>query len=121
MRASAAFSRLLRLPGVWVRRVESTASAVVVTVVLLRHRLRHPLCSFETLSAHDTRPGKSRWCHLDLGTWKLELQAGLRRLTYSGHDDRTEGVEFAQPGTRQARDLDDLIGYLVTAMDKTAI
>jgi hypothetical protein len=52
---------------------------VVVTVVLLRHRLRHPLCSFETLSAHDTRPGKSRWCHLDLGTWKLELQAGLRR------------------------------------------
>ncbi len=42
-------------------------------------------------------------------------------MTYSGHDDRTEGVELAQPGTRQARDLDDLIGYLVTAMDKTAI
>jgi transposase len=94
---------------------------VVVTVALRRRRLRCPLCSFEISSAYDTWPFKSRWRHLDLGTWKLELRAGLRRLTCPEHGVRTEAVEFARPGGRQPRDLDDLIGYLATAMDKTAI
>ena len=64
---------------------------------------------------------ESRWRHLDLGTWKLELRAGLRRLTCPGHGVRTEAVGFARPGARQTRDLDDLIGHLATAIDKAAI
>ncbi len=70
MRAPAAFSRLLHLPGIRVRQVEFTAPGVVVTVALRRRRLRCPLCSFETSRAYDTRPVESRWRHLDLGTWK---------------------------------------------------
>ncbi len=108
------------LPGIRVRQVEFAPPCVVVTVALCRRRLRCPLISFETSSGYDTRPVERGWRHLDLGTWKLELRFGLRGLTYPVHGVRTEAVEFARPGARETRDLDDLIGYLATAMEKTA-
>jgi transposase len=42
VRVTTAFSRLLRLPGVWVRQVRFEPDRVVVEVALKRRRLQWP-------------------------------------------------------------------------------
>jgi transposase len=111
----------LALPGIWVQKVEFTDEAVVVTVALRRRRLICPECSFETRGRYDTRPVESSWRHLDLGIWRLEVRAKLRRLHCPIHGVLTEGVPFARAGSRHSRDFGDLVGFLATQMDKTAI
>jgi hypothetical protein len=56
VRVTAAFSRLLCLPGVWVRHVAFEADRVVVSVVLRRRRLACPDCEFSTPFRYDRRP-----------------------------------------------------------------
>jgi len=73
VRATAAFSRLLRLEGVHVCDVRFACDRVVVQVVLRRRRLVCPRCSFSTPHRHDVRPVMSDWRHLDLGVWRLEV------------------------------------------------
>jgi transposase len=67
VRVTAAFSRLLRLPGIFVRDVAFQADRLVVTVALRRRLLACPQCSFATAARYDTRPVASQWRHLDLG------------------------------------------------------
>ncbi len=121
MRVTAAFCRLLALPGTWVRKVEFTEESVLVTVALRRRSLVCPECDFETRARYDRRPVASSWRHLDFGIWRLEVRAQLRRLECPDHGVRTEGVPFARAGSRHTRDLEDLVGFLATQMDKTAI
>lgn len=121
MRVTAAFKRLLRLEGVDVTAVDFLASMVVVTVALRRRRLICPHCGHQTRSRYDTRPVSSRWRHLDLGVWRVELRADLRRLRCPDHGVVVEAVPFARPGANLTRDLDDLVAWLCTRMDKTAI
>ena len=121
MRVTAAFSRLLRLPGIFVRDVEFDDPSVVVTVALRRRRLCCPKCEFETRARYDRRPVSSSWRHLDLGTWRLEVKANLRRLECPVHGVLTESVPFARAGSRHTADFEDLVGFLATQMDKTAI
>ncbi len=121
MRATTVFNRLLALPGTSVCDVSFTATTVVVTVRLTRRRLVCPHCGYSTRSRHDTRPVESRWRHLDLGRWRLQVRARLRRLACPTHRVVTEGVPFARPDARFTRDLEDLVGWLATQMDKTAI
>jgi len=121
VRVTAALSLLLALPGVWVRKVVFRQDLVVVTVALRRRRLCCPECDFTTRSRYDRRPVDSTWRHLDLGVWRLEVRAQLRRLSCPVHGVRTEGVPFARAGSRHTRDLEDLVGFLATQMDKTAI
>ena len=122
MRVTAAFSRLLRLPGIWVRDVVFGADRVTVTVALRRRRrLVCPVCGYSTRSRHDTRPVESIWRHLDLGAWRLEVRARLRRLDCPTHGVRVEGVPFARAGSRFTRDFEDLVGYLATTADKTTV
>lgn len=63
VRVTAAFCRLLRLPGVRVRDLEFGEPTVTVTVALTRRRLvcPEPGCSYSTPSRYDTRPAPSRW------------------------------------------------------------
>jgi hypothetical protein len=56
VRVTTAFSRLPRLPGVWVRKVRFEPDRVVVEVALKRRRLQCPLCSYSTRARKDTRP-----------------------------------------------------------------
>jgi transposase len=121
MRVTAAFSRLLRLPGVWVRGVDFQEGRVVVAVVLRRRRLVCPECSFSTRSRYDTRRVASGWRHLDLGVWRLELRAELRRVCCPTHGVRVEAVPFARAGSRFTRDLEDLVGFLATTADKSTL
>jgi len=121
MRVTTAFKRLLRLEGVNVTAVDFLASMVLVTVALRRRRLICPHCGHKTRSRYDTRPVSSRWRHLDLGVWRVELRADLRRLRCPDHGVVVEAVPFARPGANLTRDLDDLVAWLCTRMDKTAI
>ena len=64
-----AFSRLLCLPGVHVRKVVFEPDRVVVEVALRRRRLCCPLCDYTTPHRHEIRRVESGWRHLDLGVW----------------------------------------------------
>ena len=121
MRVTAAFSRLLALPGVWVRGVDFQDDRVVVDVVLRRRRLICPQCGYSTPSRRDTRPDASTWRHLDLGVWRLEVRAPLARLTCPTHGVITEAVPFARYRSEFTKDFEDLVGYLATTADKTTI
>lgn len=121
MRVTTAFKRLLALPGVNVTDVDIGTDAVVVTVALRRRRLVCPDCEHSTRARYDGRPVDSRWRHLDLGVWRLEVRARLRRLVCPTHGVRTEGVPFARAGAEFTADFEALVAWLATRMDKTAI
>jgi transposase len=121
MRVSTAFSRLLDLPGVWVRSVCFEPDRVVlVTVALRRRRLRCPKCSYSTRHRENKQHHDSVWRHLDLGRWRLEVHARLRRLRCPEHGVHVEGVPFARDGARFTRDFENLVAWLATKTDKTA-
>jgi transposase len=120
VRVCAAFCRLLDLPGVWVRRVRFEPRRVVVTVALRRRRLQCPKCPYMTWHRENEQHHDSTWRHLDLGTWRLEVHARLRRLRCPEHGVHVEGVPFARDGARCTRDFDDLVAWLATKTDKTA-
>jgi transposase len=121
VRVTAGFSRLLRLDGVHVRDVVFEPDRVVVEVRLRRRRLVCPCCSFSTPHRHDVRPVDSDWRHLDLGTWRLEVCARLRRLVCPTHGVLTEAVPFARYRSDFTRDFEHLVAWLATRTDKTTI
>ncbi len=121
MRVTTAFSRLLHLPGIWVREVRFDPGTVVVRVVLRRQRLACPHCDYTTAARYDRRPVASTWRHLDLGAWRVEIAAELRRLRCPTHGVRTEAVPFARADAHFSCDFEDLVGWLATTMDKTAL
>jgi transposase len=120
MRVTSAFCRLLDLPGVWVRSVCFEPGLVVVTVALRRRRLLCPKCSYSTRHRENRQKHRSKWRHLDLGVWRLEVDAHLRRLRCPEHGALVEGVPFARDGARFTRDFENLVAWLVTKTDKTA-
>jgi transposase len=121
VRVCAAFSRLLCLDGVHVRDVRFLTDRVVVVVALRRRRLVCPLCSFSTAHRHVVRPVDSDWRHLDLGVWRLEVRARLRRLVCPEHGVRVEGIPFARHASDFTRDFEHLVAWLATRTDKTTI
>jgi len=121
VRVTTALSRLLALPAVWVRHVAFEPDRVVVTVALRRRLLACPDCGFCTPFRYDRRPVASVWRHLDLGRWRLEIRAELRRLVCPTHGVRREAVPFARAGSGFTRDFEDLVGWLATTMDKSAV
>jgi len=82
---------------------------------------RCPRCEFTTKARYDTRGVPSTWRHLDLAARRLRIRADLRRLCCPVHGVITQGVPFARPGSRFTRDFEDLVGWLATTMDKTAL
>jgi hypothetical protein len=121
VRATTAFKRLIDLRGVSVTEVGFGPAQVVVTVRLRSRRLACPLCGFTTKARYDLRSVASSWRHLDLGRWRLQIRADLARLACPTHGVLTQGVPLARAGSRFTRDFEDLVGWLATTMDKTAL
>lgn len=121
MRVTGGFSRLLRLSGVWVRDVRFSEDRVVVWLALRRRRLICPLCGYSTPHRYNQQRAESVWRHLDLGVWRLELRAQLRRLECPQHGVRVEQVPFARHRSGFTRDFEQLVAWLATKADKTTI
>jgi transposase len=111
----------LRLEGVNVTDVAFGVATITVVVALRRRRLICPHCGHTTRYRYDTRPCPSTWRHLDLGVWRVQVKATLRRLRCPTHGVVVEAVPFARPGAHLTRDFDDLLAWLATRMDKTSI
>ncbi len=109
MRVCTAFSRLLCLDGVRVRSVSFEPDRVIVSVALRRRRLVCAHCSYSTRVRESVQAHESVWRHLDLGVWRLEIRATLRRLRCPAHGVHVEGVPFARDGARFTRDFEDLV------------
>jgi len=120
VRVTAAFSRLLALPGIWVRDVEFTrrggrglrgaASAV----------LSCPECEFETKARYDRPSCRVAWRHStsvsgDRGAFPAEA------AVLPDHGWRTGRRPLPGPVRATPADLEDLVGFLATQMDKTAV
>ncbi|MCA1681545.1 MAG: transposase, partial [Actinobacteria bacterium] len=112
---------LLDLPGVWVRSVSFEPDRVRVSVALRRRRLHCPKCSYSTRHRENKQHHDSVWRHLDFGRWRLEVHARLRRLRCPEHGVHVEGVPFARDGARFTRDFENLVAWLATKTDKTAV
>lgn len=121
MRVTTAFKRLLDLKGTTVTEVDFEPAQVVVSVKLRSRRLHCPACSFSTTARYDLRGVASSWRHLDLGHWRLRVRAHLRRVECPTHGVRTEGVPFAREGSRHTADFENLVAWLATTMDQTAL
>ena len=121
MRVTAAFNRMLALPGTTVREVWFEPAQITVTVALRRRRLVCADCSYSTPARYDTRTVDARWRHLDLGRLRLVVKARLRRLACPQHGVRTEQVPFARPESGFTRDVEDLVAWLATRMDRSAV
>jgi transposase len=121
VRDTAVFNHLLALPGVWVIAVEFGAVEVVVDVRLRRRRLVCPHCGWSTKARHNVQSEPSTWRALDLGVWKVWVRATLRRLACPDDGVVVEEVPFACHGVRLTRDVNDLIAWLATKTDKTAV
>ena len=70
----------------------------------------------ENVQDHD-----SVWRAVDLGLWRLEVRCRLRRLRCPEHGAHVEGVPFARDGARFTRDFEDVVAWLATKTDQTAI
>jgi transposase len=121
VRVTTAFNMLLQLAGVNVTAVCFEPDRVVVDVRLRRRRLVCPRCGWSTRWRYDTQPRRSTWRALDLGVWKVTVRATLRRLACPDDGVVVEAVDFARHGARFTRDVDDLVAWLATKTDKTAI
>jgi transposase len=124
VRATTVFNRLLRLVGVWVTAVEfvDTDRVVFVDVRLRRRRLECPYCGWTTTAQHNWQPRPSTWRALDFGVWQVLVRAQLRRLACRPcRRVVVEAVPFARHRSRFVRDFEDLVAWLATTMDKTAI
>ena len=106
MRVTTVFRLLMDLPGVTVTDVDFQSAMVVVIVKLASRKLHCPACHFTTKARYDTRPVSSSWRHLDLGRWRLEVRADLRRIDCPTHGARTRGLK------RVATDLETRVGAL---------
>jgi transposase len=121
VRVTAAFNRLLALPGTTVREVSFEPTRITVTVALRRRRLVCADCRYWSRARYDTRTVDSSWRHLDLGRLRLVIKARLRRIACPQHGVRTEQVPFARVESGFTRDFEDLVAWLATRMDKTAV
>jgi transposase len=110
---------MLVLPGAWVRDVEFSEQAMIVTVALRRKRAVCSGCGARGLKVKDHRT--KRWRHLDVGGMRCYIECRLRRLYCPGCGDLPEHVEWARGGARYTRDFDDLVAWLAQQMNQTQV
>jgi len=119
VRVTTAYNRMLGLPGAWVRDVEFSERAMIVTVALTRRGALCSGCGTRALPIKDHRV--RRWRHLDVGGLRCVIECRLRRLYCPGCGDRPELVEWARGGAGYTRDFDDLVAFLAQQMNQTQV
>src|SRR6266516_5252115 len=108
VRVTAAFNRLLALPGTTVREVSFEPARITVTVALRRRRLVCADCQYSSRARYDTRTVDSSWRHLDLGRCRLVITARRAASTVpptgcAPMASRSPGPSRAPPATLRTR------------------
>jgi transposase len=126
VRATTLLNQLLNLPGTaavdpgsW--QVGPDGGEVRIRLGLTRRLLVCPHCEFRTRHRYDTREVDSSWRHLDLAGRVCRVSVRRRRLRCPEHGVVVEGVAFARPGSGFTRDVEQLVAWLVTKVDKKTI
>jgi transposase len=126
VRATTLLNQLLKLPGTaavdpgsW--QVGPDGGEVRIRLRRTRRLLVCPHCEFRTRHRYDTREVDSSWRHLDLAGRVCRVSVRRRRWRCPEHGVVVEGVAFARPGSGFTRDVEQLVAWLVTKVDKTTI
>ena len=119
MRVTAAFNRLLRVEGAWVRDVRFEDEGIVL-VLGLRRRLVCGHCGVVGRAGYDGR--LRRWRHLDLGRVRCLLEYRQRRFRCAGCRRVVgEAVPWASPGTRFTRVFERQVAWFAQQLAFSAI
>lgn len=103
MRVTAAFNKMLAIPGAFVASVNFTPEGVVVGLRRRFRRLTCP-CGYTTGSTYDR--STRRWRHLDLGSCRLLPEGEIRRMWCPRCQRmRIEEVPWARPGARHSQPI----------------
>ena len=119
MRITTVFNKLLSLQGACVHGVQFLFKAILVTVGRRARLHRCPKCRFSTAAGYDHH--LTRWRHIALGKWRIDIQATIFRLECPVHGVITESVPWAAHDSRFTRDFEDLVAWLAREMNKTAV
>lgn len=119
MRAAVVLNRLLGFKGTVVEGIDFGESEVVVRVRLRAAYLVCP-CGKRSRARYDR--SRRRWRHVDLGRWRVLIEAEIRRVDCRGCGRvRSEWMPWARPGARHTRDFEDMAAWLVKRMSKSAV
>jgi transposase len=112
-------NRLLGFKGTVVEGFDFTGTELVVRV---RLRAGYLVCPCGTRSRARYDRSRRRWRHVDLGRWRVWIEAEIRRVDCRGClQVRNEWMPWARPGARHTRDFEDLAGWLVKRMSKAGV
>jgi len=120
VRATTLLNRLLGFKGTVVDSFEFVGSWLVAHVRLRSKLLVCPCGQTSQAAPHAT--SRRRWRHVDLGRWKVRIEADVRRMKCGGcRQTRTEWVPWARPGSRFTRDFEDAVAWFAARMSKTGV
>ncbi|MFB9855207.1 transposase, partial [Micromonospora andamanensis] len=115
------WGRLLGVEQAVVESVCLDAGVVVVSVRPLRWaRGRCGVCQ-RRCAGYDAGRGRRRWRSLDVGVWRVFLEADAPRVRCLVHGVVVASVPWARHGAGHTRQFDALVGWLVRRMSKTAV
>ena len=120
MRATTLLRRLLGITEIHVETVLFTLLGSVGVAV--KPRWRHSRCGEcgKRAPRYDRRPLR-RWPHLSFGRTRVDVTYEPWRVSCRRCGVRTEGVPWADHGSRFTRDFEELVAYLAQVTDQTKV
>ncbi len=120
MRVSTLLNKLLHLPGLWIRGLEFTDEALILTFRRSFQRLTCPVCGTSVQGRFEEKT--RRWRHLALWGMTVYLEGPIRRLRCpTCQSVRTERVPWARPGSDFTQPFEDVVAFLAQSLNRTAV
>lgn len=101
--------------------VNQASRTVVAHVRPKRSRIRRCGVCGRVCPHEDAGAGRRRWRSHDLGTTRVWLEAAAPRVRCGEHGIVVALVPWARHGSRQTRDFEDTVAWLVTQTSRTAV
>jgi transposase len=123
VRSVRVWARLLGVERVVVESVgfDEAAGAVVVSVRPAVGAARRCGVCGRRCAGFDRGRGRRRWRTVDVGVRRAFLEAWAPRVRCGEHGVVVAAVPWARHGAGHTRDFDDLVGWLVRQMSKSAV
>lgn len=120
MRVQTLINKLIRLPGLWVKRVDLRTDALVVHIRRRFRKLTCPHCGTSVRGRFSQR--ERTWRHLSIWGLPVLLRGTIRRLRCHTCDCVvTEAVPWARHESDFTRPFEDAVALLAQRTDKTTV